>query len=117
MGATNGVLTGMTGSFVVPGVMFLQAIHLPKDMLVQAMGMLFVLSTLGLAVALGGNGLLSVELGAQSTAALVPALIGMWLGQTVRGYLPEDLFRRVFLTGILLIGLYIAAKAGGMISW
>src|SRR5690606_40288694 len=55
-GATNGVLTGMTGSFVVPGVMFLQAIGLPRDELVQAMGMLFTLSTLGLAVALGGNG-------------------------------------------------------------
>lgn len=114
MGATNGVLTGMTGSFVVPGVMFLQAIHLPKDMLVQAMGMLFALSTLGLAVALGGNGLLSVELGAQSAAAIVPALIGMWVGQTVRGHLSESLFRRVFLTGILLIGLYIIAEAAGI---
>src|SRR4029079_579636 len=40
-GAANGVLTGMTGSSVVPGVMFLQALGLSRDMLVQAMGILF----------------------------------------------------------------------------
>ena len=43
-GAVNGVLTGMTGSFVVPGVMYLQAIGLPRDQLVQSMGILFTLS-------------------------------------------------------------------------
>ena len=31
LGAANGVLTGMTGSFVVPGVLFLQAIGLTRD--------------------------------------------------------------------------------------
>ena len=30
-GTANGILTGMTGSFVVPGVLFLQAIGLPRD--------------------------------------------------------------------------------------
>jgi uncharacterized membrane protein YfcA len=38
-GIVNGILTGMTGSFVVPGVMFLQPIGLTREMLVQAMGM------------------------------------------------------------------------------
>ncbi|MEP4292590.1 MAG: sulfite exporter TauE/SafE family protein [Rhizobiaceae bacterium] len=59
IGAINGILTGLTGSFVVPGVMYLQAIGLPRDQLVQAMGLLFTVSTLALAVTLGGNGLLS----------------------------------------------------------
>ena len=36
-GAANGVLTGMTGSFVVPGVMFLQALGLPADSYVPAL--------------------------------------------------------------------------------
>ena len=38
VGTANGILTGMTGSFVVPGVLFLQAIGLPRDSLIQAMG-------------------------------------------------------------------------------
>src|SRR5687768_15926219 len=48
VGTANGVLTGMTGSSVVPGVVFLQAIGLSRDMLIQAMVMLFTTSTLAL---------------------------------------------------------------------
>jgi uncharacterized membrane protein YfcA len=110
-GAVNGVLTGMTGSFVVPGVMYLQALGLQRDALVQAMGMLFTVSTLALALALGGNGLLSVELGALSAAALLPAIIGMAAGQRLRRTLSEDRFRRVFFAALLVLGLYIAATA------
>ena len=116
VGATNGVLTGMTGSFVVPGVMFLQAIGLPRDMLVQAMGMLFTLSTLALAIALGGSGFLSAELGAMSAAALLPALAGMAIGQQVRRRLSEQAFRRAFFVALLLLGFYIVADAAGAMA-
>lgn len=111
IGTANGVLTGMTGSFVVPGVMFLQAIGLPRDMLIQAMGMLFTVSTLALAVALQGNGLLTSELGALSAAALLPAIAGMVLGQRIRQRLSEERFRRVFFSALLALGLYIIVTA------
>lgn len=110
-GAANGVLTGMTGSFVVPGVMFLQAIGLPRDTLVQAMGILFTASTVALAAALQGNSLLTVELAGMSTAALLPALVGMVIGQRVRRRLPEEIFRRVFFVSLLLLGVYIVVSA------
>ena len=112
-GTVNGVLTGMTGSFVVPGALFLQAIGLPRDQLVQAMGMLFMVSTLALAAALQGNGLLSPQLGLVSALAIVPALAGMVLGQRIRKRLPEALFRRVFYVSLLLLGSYIIARALG----
>ena len=48
MGVTSGILAGMTGAFTMPGVVYLQATRLPRDQLVQAMGMLFTLSTVGL---------------------------------------------------------------------
>lgn len=110
-GLANGVLTGMTGSFVVPGVMYLQAIGLTRDQLVQAMGMLFAASTVALALALQGNRLMSAELGWISLAAVLPAILGMWLGQGIRRRLSEALFRRVFFGAILLLGAYIIAKA------
>ena len=111
IGTANGILTGMTGSFVVPGVLFLQAIGLSRDMLIQAMGMLFMVSTVALAAALQGNGLLTNQLGILSTAALVPAIIGMLFGQRIRQRLSEDLFRRVFFISLLILGAYIIAKA------
>jgi uncharacterized membrane protein YfcA len=111
IGSANGILTGMTGSFVVPGVLFLQAIGLSRDTLIQAMGILFTVSTLALAIALQGNRFLSVELAAWSSIALLPALLGMVLGQRIRRRLPEALFRRVFFVSLLALGAYIVAGA------
>jgi len=112
-GLANGILTGMTGTFVMPGVLFLQAIGLSRDMLVQAMGMLFTVSTLALGLALRGNGMLTGELAAVSAAALVPAIIGMVAGQRIRRALPEALFRRIFFMSLLALGGYIATSALG----
>lgn len=106
-GVINGMLTGMTGSFVVPGVMYLQAIGLSRDVLIQAMGVLFTVSTLALALSLGGNGFLTADNGAASALAVVPAIAGMVLGQRIRHRLPEETFRRVFFTVLFLLGLYI----------
>jgi uncharacterized membrane protein YfcA len=111
LGALNGILTGMTGSFVIPGVMYLQAIGLTRDVLIQAMGMLFTASTIALAVSLQGNDLLSAELGIYSALALIPAIIGMILGQKVREKLSEQLFKRVLFISLLLLGAYIIMSA------
>jgi len=109
-GVINGVFTGMTGSFVVPGVMYLQALGLSRERLVQAMGILFTLSTLALALGLAGNRLLGFELGLLSAVGLVPALVGMLIGQRLRHALPEDRFRRVFFAALLLLGGFILLR-------
>lgn len=111
-GLANGVLTGMTGSFVVPGVMFLQAIGLPRDALVQAMGIVFTVSTVAVGVALGANAIWTSELALVSTAALAPAVAGMVLGARLRRRLTEAVFRRVFFVSILALGCYIVLRAG-----
>ena len=110
-GAANGILTGMTGSFVVPGVLYLQAIGLGRDALVQAMGMLFAVSTVALALSLRRHDLLDASLGLASAAALLPAFLGMALGQALRRRLSESRFRRVFFLAVLALGLYIVASA------
>ncbi len=110
-GTANGILTGMTGSFVVPGVMFLQAIGLSRDMLVQAMGMLFTASTVALALALQGNSILTTQLSLVSAAAVIPAAVGMVIGQRIRRRLSEKRFRQIFFIAILVLGAYIIAIA------
>ena len=115
-GLVNGLLTGMTGSFVVPGVMFLNALGLPRDQLIQAMGMLFTLSTLALALALSSHDLLSGQQISYSAVALVPAIIGMVLGQRIRRAISETVFRRVFFLSLLLLGAYITVSALGIVE-
>jgi len=109
-GLLNGFLTGMTGSSVVPGVMVLQALGLPRDLFVQAMGILFTLSTLALGLALHQNDLFSRESAILSTAAILPTFLGFWIGLKIRQHLSETRFRTVFLTAVILLGLYIVEQ-------
>lgn len=110
-GAVNGLLTGMTGSFVVPGVFYLQALGLDRDSFVKAMGILFTVSTLALGVALFMAGRLHADLGALSLLACIPAFAGMAAGAALRKRLSETMFRRVFFVSLIVLGAYIVAKA------
>lgn len=107
LGAINGIFSGLTGSYTVPGVLYLQALGLPRDQLVQAMGLLFLSATLALAVALGTHGILQADGAWQSLLLTIPALIGVVFGQWLRGRLSEAGFRRAFSGAILGLGLYL----------
>lgn len=111
VGAVNGVITGLTGSFVVPAVPYLQSLGLPRDVLVQAMGASFTVSTVVLASALARHELVTADLSVLSVAALVPAFVGMALGQRVRRDLSEGRFQQIFLGVLLILGAYIAVRA------
>lgn len=108
VGATTGLVTGATGVFVIPAVPYLQAIGLERDDLVQALGLSFTVSTIALAL-----GLLRLDAFAANSAwisllALVPALLGMQLGQWLRQRIAAATFRRVFFAGLLLLGATLA---------
>ena len=102
--ALGGLMFGMTGNFIVPSILFLQALGMQRDMLVQALGVTFVIISTTLAVSLTSRSLMTGELTAISAAGLVPAFFGMWLGQLYRASISEEHFRRLFLIGLLIIG-------------
>ena len=111
IGLINGTLTGLTGSFVVPATLYLQALGLDRNVLIQAMGVLYTVSTVALGIALAGNRLLPQDLGVISVIAVLPALAGMVVGQRVRQSLSETAFRKVFFSSLLVLGLYIMGRA------
>lgn len=106
-GLVNGILGGLTGSFVVPGVMYLQALDMPRQMLLQSMGLLFSISTVALAISLWANGLLNQSMTQLSFWAVFPALLGMPLGQWLGKHLPDKHFRTLFFCSIGVIGGFI----------
>ncbi len=111
VGGITGVITGLTGSFIVPSVLYLQALGLPRGHFVQAMGITFTVASLSLAAGLGSQGLLPVELGLMSLAGLPTALIGQALGRWLRGRFSEAGFRRFFFSALAVLGLYLALRA------
>jgi len=110
LGSVNGVLTGLTGTFFMPGVPYFRALGFPRDVMVQAMGVLFFVSTAALGIALGGHGRLDTGSAAISALATVPALLGMVAGAWIRRRLSEQRFQQVLLIALLLLGLYFAAR-------
>ena len=110
-GSVNGILTGMTGSFVVPGVFYLQSIRQEKDELIQSMGILFTTSTLALFFSLQTNEYLTSKLIVWSSISIVPSIIGVLIGQQIREWLSEKIFKNVFFFSLLFIGAYIIVIA------
>lgn len=111
VGAVSGLLNGMTGSFVVPGVLYLQSLRFSRDGFIQSMGVLFTTSTIALAFGMSDHGMLSNDLAILSAGAVVPAVGGMVLGQLVRQRLSEAMFRNVFFAALLVLGAYIVIRA------
>ena len=110
VGAFGGFVTGRTGSFI-PGILYLQALGLSRDDLVQAMGIAFTVLTVALGLALTRHQIMTVDLWLLSAVAVAPAVLGMVIGQRVRRRLSETLFRRVFFSALLLLGVYLAGQA------
>jgi len=110
VGALTGAITALTGVFVLPAVVYLQALRLSRDELIQSMGLSFTSSTVALGIALAGQGGYSTPWAGASLAMLVPALAGMSLGQRLRQRLPPAVFRRCFFIGLALLGLYMAGR-------
>ena len=105
MGGLGGVMFGMTGIIIVPGILYLQTLGLKRDVFVQALGIIFVTITLGLGTSLTGRGLMSQDLVLMSLTALIPTAAGLALGQRYRHHISEERFRRIFLIALLVIGL------------
>ena len=105
VGVVNGLITGVTGTFVIPIVMYLEALGLDRDELVQMMGITFSVSTAALAAVLILHDAYRVDAGFVSAAAVAPAIAGMMLGARLRARLAPSAFRKWLLVGLGVIGL------------
>lgn len=75
------------------------------------LGLSFTVSTVALALALAGSGILGFGIAGASTLALVPSLLGMRLGSWVRGRVSDPIFRHCFFFGLLRLGFHLAVGA------
>jgi uncharacterized membrane protein YfcA len=106
-GFITGVVTSATGVFVIPAVPYVQGLGLDRNELVQALGLSFTVSTLALGAGLFWHGALGGgEMGA-SVLALIPALLGMMIGQWLRQRISAVLFKRVFFVGMAALGVHL----------
>ena len=104
IGFLNGVVTGMTGAQVMPLFPYVMALQLDADRTVQTVNLAVMIASTSLAIGLFGTGTLTPGLFAASLAALLPALVGVELGISLRRRIPVQNFRKLTLSTMLLLG-------------
>lgn len=116
VGLLTGLVTGLTGVFVIPAVPYLQALGLSREVLIQALGLSFTVSTLALGLGLFiHGGTQSLDLGL-TWLMLLPALLGLEIGQRIRRRLSEAAFRRLFFLGLLGLGAHSLLRGAMLLA-
>ena len=111
MGAAGGFMFGLTGSYMVPGVLYIQALGMKRDMFVQALGITFCLIMVALGLFMSRNQILPMETALVSAGALIPTTLGMLLGQKLRHRMSEQIFRKVLFMALCCAGIYMIVRA------
>jgi hypothetical protein len=104
VGFAAGLLTGTTGSLLMPVVVYLQALELDKDRFVQAAGLSLLIGTVAWAAALFEQGAIDQAAVLLSSFALIPTVLGMLVGIWLRDWISQDLFRRFVALFFLILG-------------
>ncbi len=104
VGLGAGLLTGTTGSLLLPLMVYLQALGLEKDRFVQAAGLSLLIGTIAWAASLVQQGAFNLQVLLTSTMALIPTLAGMALGQWIRDRLSQELFRKIVYVFLAILG-------------
>ena len=104
-GFFTGLVNGVTGTQVIPLLPYMLARPLDPNRLVQAVNCSFTLSSLAMAAGLSTLNLFGLEQLVLSVAGIAPALGGVKLGTVLRRRLDPELFRRLVLLVLLIVGL------------
>ena len=96
IGIANGLLNGLTGSFAFPGILYLEALRLSRDAMIQAMGILFLVASTALAVALTGHKVMTASFSYCQPARHCPPWPATMPGNIAGGSCPRRCSARCF---------------------
>jgi uncharacterized membrane protein YfcA len=108
IGIVSGAVAGSTGVAAVPFLPYMQSLEMDRHELVQALGIMFLFITGMLAVSLALHGAYHLTNSIAGVAAVAPTMAGVWLGQHARRRLSPETFRRIFIFGMMAVGLHLA---------
>ena len=108
IGLASGAVAGSTGVAAVPFLPYMQSLDMDRHELVQALGIMFLFITGMLAVSLALHGAYHLATSVAGVAAVAPPMVGVWLGQHARRRLSAETFRKIFIFGMMAVGLHLA---------
>ncbi|MDC1383857.1 sulfite exporter TauE/SafE family protein [Candidatus Puniceispirillum sp.] len=104
VGLFAGVLGGMSSIWSPPVVMYLVNQNVTKEEFIGATGFLFFISSIPLAMGLTFAGVLTFETTLQSISVLFIVMVGFWIGEQMRSFVPQGMFKKIVLWVFLIMG-------------
>jgi len=110
VGAFAGFIGGLSGIWGPPTVAYLTAINTPKVEQMRVQGVIFGMGAVVLFFAHIKSGIVSTQTMPFSAVLVVPAVIGMMLGQRLQDRIEQAAFKRLTLIVLLIGGLNLIRK-------
>jgi len=110
VGALSGLLGGITGFYGVLLVVFLTMMRLQKDIFTATIALMFLLGGAAMGVFLASASVLTGTVLVYSLIALVPTVIGIWVGMRVRSRISQAQFEKGVTVMMVFMALSLFAK-------
>jgi hypothetical protein len=110
VGFFSGILTGATGSVGTPVAIYMQALGLEKEAFLQAISLSFFITAAVWIVALADQSAFDRDTTIITLGAVIPAFVGMWIGQVLRNRLSEEKFRHWVFIFLVVVGANLIRK-------
>ena len=109
-GIATGVLGGLSGLVVVPLAIYFTARNLEKEVFVASTAPFFLLGAGLLTIGYSTSGLLTMAVSMQSCLLVVPAVIGLLVGERIRPLISDEKFRKLLLLVFLAMGVNLVQR-------
>lgn len=110
-----GAIAGIVGGLITANgpllVMYLVGLNLTRELFIAALALLFLATGILVAASYWTLGILDAPRFVIAVACLVPALIGMKLGDILSSRLSAETFRNIVLAGLFLLGANMVRRA------
>ena len=103
-GTVSSILGGLTAIWGPPLAVYLISLRMDKDTMIKTLGVMFSAQSIFLTAGFVISGELTLDLAAIGAVLIIPAFIGMYLGEHARKRLDTEQFTKVFLIAFLILG-------------
>lgn len=112
-GLAQGAVTGISGSFLLPVVPFMQLSVDDREKYIQALGVVFCNMAIALSCSLAIKNDFTQSVSALCIAGTIAALGGMHFGKIYRQKMSKTLFEKAVLMTMLVVGVILIARFFG----
>ena len=103
-GGASGLIGGLSSVWSPPVVMYLMGRNVGKDEFIGAIGYIFMVGSVTLAVALGSIAILTIDIILPSVIGLALTMVGFRTGEMIRHKIDLEMFRRLILIAFVIMG-------------